>query len=68
MEERRKINERGYIMEDNVQQALLGLTEVVGKLNEALGRQNEINMRLLLSLVELRERVDKLEENSTLQK
>ncbi len=55
-------------MEDNVQQALLGLTEVAGKLNEALGRQNEINMRLLLSLIELRERVDKLEENSTLQK
>lgn len=48
-------------MEDNIQKALLGLTEVVGKLNEALGRQNEINMRLLLSLVELRERVDKLE-------
>lgn len=54
-------------MEDKVQQALIGLTEVVGKLNEALGRQNEINMRLLLSIVELRERVDKLEENSTLQ-
>ena len=54
-------------MEDNVQQVLKGLTEVVGKLNEALARQNEINMRLLLSLVELRERVDKLEENSTLQ-
>lgn len=55
-------------MEDNVRQALAGLTEVVGKLNEALGRQNEINMRLLFSIVELRERVDKLEENSTLQK
>ena len=54
-------------MEDNMKQALMGLTEVVGKLNEALGRQNEINMRLLLSIIELRERVDKLEENSTLQ-
>jgi hypothetical protein len=54
-------------MEDKVQQALIGLTEVVGKLNEALGMQNEVNANLLLSIVELRERVDKLEENSTLQ-
>lgn len=61
-------------MTDKERQALVGLTEVVDGLNEAIGglieafeRQNQMNLRLLHSIVELRERVDKLEKNSTLQ-
>lgn len=61
-------------MTDKERQALIGLTEVVDGLNEAIGglieafeRQNQMNLRLLHSIVELRERVDKLEKNSTLQ-
>ena len=61
-------------MTDKERQAFIDLTEVVDGLNKAIGglietteRQNEINARLLYSIVELRERVDKLEENSTLQ-
>lgn len=61
-------------MTDKERQAFIGLTEVVNGLNKAIGglietteRQNEVNLKLLCSIVELRERVDKLEENSTLQ-
>ena len=61
-------------MTDKEQQAFVSLTEVVDGLNKAMGglteafeRQNEINMRLLCSIIELRKRIDKLEENSTLQ-
>mgnify|MGYP003426243033 FL=1 len=61
-------------MTDKERQALVGLTEVVDGLNNAIGglieafeRQNQMNLRLLHSIVELRERVDKLEKNSTLQ-
>lgn len=61
-------------MTDKERQAFIDLTEVVNGLNKAIGelieiseRQNEVNLRLLHSIVELRERVDKLEENSTLQ-
>ena len=61
-------------MTDKERQAFVGLTEVVDGLNKAIGglteafeRQNEMNLRLLHSIVELRERVDKLEKNSTLQ-
>ena len=61
-------------MTDKERQAFVGLTEVVDGLNKAIGgltealeRQSEMNLRLLHLIVELRERVDKLEENSTLQ-
>lgn len=61
-------------MTDKERQAFIDLTEVVNGLNKAIGglietteRQNEVSLRLLYSIVELRERVDKLEENSTLQ-
>lgn len=61
-------------MTDKERQAFIDLTEVVNGLNKAIGglietteRQNEVNLNLLYSIVELRERVDKLEENSTLQ-
>ncbi len=61
-------------MTDKERQALIDLTEVVDGLNKAIGgvieafeRQNEINARLLCSIIELRKRVDELEENSALQ-
>lgn len=61
-------------MTDIEQKALAGLTEVVRNLNEAVGIQNNININqkningeLLLAIIELRKRVDKLEENSALQ-
>lgn len=61
-------------MTDKERQAFIELTEVVNGLNKAIGglietteRQNEVSLRLLYSIVELRERVDKLEENSALQ-
>lgn len=61
-------------MTDKERQAFIDLTEVVNGLNKAIGglietteRQNEVSLRLLYSIVELRERVDKLEKNSTLQ-
>lgn len=62
-------------MTDIEQKALAGLTEVVRNLNEAVGIQNNININqkyingeLLFAIMELRERVSKLEENSALQK
>lgn len=61
-------------MTDKEQKALVGLTEVVRNLNEAVGIQNNININqknineeLLLAIIELRKRVSKLEENSALQ-
>lgn len=61
-------------MTDKERQAFIDLTEVVDGLNKAIGgliesfeRQNEINARLLCSIIELRKRVDELEENSALQ-
>lgn len=61
-------------MTDKERQAFIDLTEVVDGLNKAIGgvieafeRQNEINAKLLCSIIELRKRVDELEENSTLQ-
>jgi hypothetical protein len=61
-------------MTDKERQAFIDLTEVVDGLNKAIGgvieafeRQNEINAKLLCSIIELRKRVEELEENSTLQ-
>lgn len=61
-------------MTDKERQAFIDLTEVVNGLNKAIGglietteRQNEVSLRLLYSIIELRKRVDKLEGNSTLQ-
>lgn len=61
-------------MTDKERQAFIDLTEVVDGLNKAIGgliesfeRQNEINASLLCSIIELRKRVDELEENSALQ-
>lgn len=61
-------------MTDKERQAFIDLTEVVNGLNKAIGglietteRQNEVSLRLLYSIVELRKRVEKLEEDSTLQ-
>lgn len=61
-------------MTDKERQAVIDLTEVVDGLNKAIGgliesfeRQNEINASLLCSIIELRKRVDELEENSALQ-